>query len=105
MLNIQRRFATMQITNVQTTAYLVDDWCGTKPRPLPWPQPNGPQILDKASLVGFNPQPEPPGAQLDSISQLASLLDDDWCGTVPRKPPLPDPPPPLGLLSFQLQLR
>ncbi|MCI0421197.1 MAG: hypothetical protein L0387_01675 [Acidobacteria bacterium] len=100
----------MQIANVGT-AHILDDWCGTKPKPLPWPPPKGPQILDKASLVGFNPQPEPPKASFEAISKAAfnpqqlSAFDDDWCGTVPRKPPLPDPPPPLDLLSLPLQLR
>jgi len=74
----------MQISNVSARAtQIIDDWCGTKPRPLPSPGPKGPQILDKRSLVGFNPQPEPPKVHVD-----------EFCGTVPKRFPSPNPPLP-----------
>lgn len=91
----------MQISNVRTgTAQILDDWCGTNPKPFPWP-PKAAPILDKATLVGFNPQPEPPIA----VGPSGLALDGDWCGTVPRKPPLPDPPPPFNLLNYNLEVR
>lgn len=91
----------MQISNVRTgTAQILDDWCGTKPKPFPWP-PKAAPILDKATLVGFNPQLEPPIA----VGPSGLALDGDWCGTVPRKPPLPDPPPPFNLLNYNLEVR
>ena len=33
-----------------------------------------------------------------------AMLDDDWCGTVPRKFPFPPPPPPWELPGFGAQL-
>ena len=36
----------MQISDVRAgAAQILDDWCGTKPRPLPWPGPKGPTPL------------------------------------------------------------
>lgn len=115
----------MQIPNVRTgLRFLDDDWCGTKPRPLPfpWPGPKGPQFLDRGSLVGLNPQPLPPrelSSLLRSVLNRGSLVGfnpqpeppkakafwDDFCGTkVPRRPPLPDPPP-FDVLNSRIQLR
>jgi hypothetical protein len=89
----------MQISSVRAgAAQMFDEFCGTKPRPLPWPGPKGPKssfdaISNILNKVGLNPQPLPP-----------KELDGGWCGTVPRKPPLPDPPP-FNLLNFSLRLR
>jgi len=84
----------MQISNVRA-AQILDDWCGTKPRPLPFPGPKSSfgTINDALNKIALNPQPLPPKA-----------LDGGWCGTVPRKPPLPDPPP-FNLLNYSLQVR
>ena len=78
----------------------LDDWCGTKP-PGP-PIPLGSTLLEK---LGLNPQPLPPKEAmvggLDKAFGGALSLDDDWCGTVPKRFP-PPPPPPLGGLLQEL---
>jgi hypothetical protein len=93
---------TMQISNATAgAAQILDDWCGTKPKPFPFP-PKSTQILNKATLVGFNPQPEPPKI---AVAAKGLAFEGEWCGTVPRKPPLPDPPLPLNVLNYGLQIK
>lgn len=95
----------MQISNVRTGIQVLDDWCGTKPRPLPWPRPKEPQalyphFLDNAGLVGFNPQPEPPKAPPPDDSNPGII--DDELNLVGFNP---QPEPPLNLLSFPPRVR
>ena len=54
-------------------SYNDDDWCGTPPHrfgpdPIPW------VFLDPGALVGFNPQPDPPGIRY--YGALLVLLAD-----------------------------
>lgn len=60
----------------------IDD-CGT-PVPHKWP--------------GGNPPPPPPVFNLAHFAgvslQTPVRADDDWCGTVPHRLPVPPPPPP-----------
>jgi hypothetical protein len=58
----------------------------------PQPLPPGGSPLD---AVALNPQPLPPGGTAASFAQRLGLLADDFCGTVPRKLPLPPSPGPL----------
>ena len=51
----------------------------------------GASVLTSASVV-HRADADAPAA---SSGKLASF-DGDWCGTVPRKFPVPPPPPPLG---------
>jgi len=91
----------MQISNTKfAAAQILDGWCGTKPRPLPQPEPKSSfnKIFDLLKRIGLNPQPLPP-------KEL-----DGWCGTVPKRFPVPPPPGPEPLavmdsLSFALKLR
>ena len=48
-------------------------------------------IFHRFDAVALNPQPLPPR----SATLVGSrLLDDDWCGTVPKRLPVPPPPAP-----------
>jgi hypothetical protein len=76
------------------------DWCGTKV-----PRPPLPRALEAAlgnsrfEQLMLNPQPLPPAPNGSVFQQVGrASLDDDWCGTVPKRFP---PPPPLpGLDRF-----
>ena len=112
----------MMISGVRSAvSQMMDDWCGTKPKPFPFP-PKLPQLSGFARLadkVALNPQPLPPKAlQLFDRARLADKVAlnpqplppkaafDEFRGTVLKQfsRPLPDLPP-LNLLSFQFKLR
>lgn len=88
------------------TAYVssVLDKVALNPQPLP-PKAFGDllglaPIFHRFDAVALNPQPLPPR----SATLVASrLLDDDWCGTVPKRLPVPPPPEPwAGVLQSLL---
>lgn len=59
-----------------------------------------PRLLSTEALrspldaVALNPQPLPPKETAAAQSLSPRALDDDWCGTVPKRFPPPPPPPP-----------
>ncbi len=76
-----------------------------QPKPNPIPDP-GPELASakagslltalrsRVDAVALNPQPLPPQETSGGASVGASAaFDDDWCGTVPRRIPIPPPPP------------
>ena len=73
-------------TGTKTMSYTDDDWCGT-----PWPHPVGPQqapwSIDPGSLVGFNPQPDPPGVNYYGalLVLLADVISVKEIGTALKK--------------------
>lgn len=73
------------------------------PQPLP---PKAPTLFEQFAAapaarrfdaVALNPQPLPPR------ERAATISDNDWCGTVPRRIPVPPPPlpGPWGALAAQ----
>jgi len=52
--------------------------------------------------VALNPQPLPPRDGNAAFHPASQIANDDWCGTVPRKPP--HNPPPLSPWADRLGL-
>lgn len=74
----------------QLASYDDGDWCPTKP-PVP-PRPHLEASINiHSQLDALMPQAATAG---DSAGGQATMLDDDQCGTVPHKIPIPPPPSP-----------
>ena len=104
----------MKIPNVLTVAKVHDDWCGTTPRPLPLPpkglQADYPHFLHKATLVGFNPQPDPPKVPTPD-GDTRGIIGPESQASLVGFNPQPDPPnehpqvEQIDLLDFRLAVR
>jgi hypothetical protein len=68
------------------------------PQPLPPKEAElnarlSPSLFVRFDAVALNPQPLPPREIASAFQPIGKALSDDWCGTVPRRPHFPPPPP------------